>query len=301
MAKSFEERCQAAMKPSSRAPDVRAVLEDMENLLSELNAKASEFRQRSLDLNVNGDEARIARASADDTTFEIDRLEAIKPRLHERLEQIEECDRQRAADEARQRLADETATLAAKLADRWPVLTGELIELLGDLEANSHAVDAYNRGQPQHARIVCAEFQARGVTGASWPNLGGWVERLFTMRIPGLTQPRDAWPIDHQAAMVAEMNALQHARIIAAKERSSPEALEEARRREEARWTRYEVSQKPYRGYMISGIKHREGTSGVAQHPIFLWMHNGHRKAAEELGLTVEPSPLASSAKADAA
>ncbi|MBV9528334.1 hypothetical protein [Sphingomonas sp.] len=289
MPKSFEERCQAAIQPSSRGPDVRSVLVDLENRVVELTAKAQGLRALSLDPETAPAAALSARHEEADATFAIERLEAFKPRLEERLSQIEENDRKRAEDEGRSQLVARTSALADRLRDRWPVLIGELIEILGELEENSEAVERANRGTAQHARIVCAEFQARGVEGPVWPNLGGWVERLFNMRIPELTGPRVAWPIDkHQIAM-AKVMADEHAQILAAQAARTPAAIAAAKRREEARWTRYRVSQKPYRGHMVTGIGHREGTSSVAQDPVTLWMHAGQRAKAEEMGLHVEP------------
>jgi hypothetical protein len=292
MAKSFEERCQAAMRPSSRSPDVKTVLADLENLLDELNAEANAQRLRSLDPDIASQDARTAKAKADDATFEAERLQALKPRLLGRLQQIEERDRARQEDEERRRLVEETSALAAKLSERWPALTGELITLFAETEANAKAVEAYNRNQPKHALILCAEFQARGVAGPFWPNLGGHVDRLFAMRIPGFTSPRDEWPIDHHRAEMAKMQAVQHAEIVAARERNTPAALAEAKRREEARWTRYTVRQARYCGTRIP-VQHREGKAGIGNEPsVNLWMNEFQAAAARELGLELKAAPM---------
>jgi hypothetical protein len=299
MPKSFEERCQAAIKPSSRAPDVKRVLADLDRLATELNDKAAALRQRSLDPDTSGDEARSAKADAESATFEIERLRALRPRLEARLQQIEDRDRERAEDENRQRLLDETSALAAKLTDRWPALTCELVALLAETEANANAVDAYNRGQAQHARILCAEFQARGVAGASWPNMGGWVERLFSMRIPGFMSPRDEWPIDHHRADMAKADAAAHAQLIAAKAREMPQARAEAKRREEARWSQYDVRQARYCGTRVA-IDHRQGKAGIGHEPsTILSMDERQVAAAEAKGMVVKAVPVEAEAGAD--
>jgi hypothetical protein len=92
--------------------------------------------------------------------------------------------------------------------------------------------------------------------------------------------------------VVNEMVKSVGAGLRAAAAARKPEAIAAAKKAEAARWTRYEITQKPYRGSVIMDVAHREGFAVIGHTSAVLWMHEGQADAARKLGLTLKPAPL---------
>jgi len=109
---------------------------------------------------------RRARREMDDAEFRRDRLRVAVTRLGERLRELraqEEDDRRRANYEQVKAKRDK---LAAELADTYPGIERQLVDLFARLDANDKEVNYLNTRLPTNTeRLRLAELVARGLPG----------------------------------------------------------------------------------------------------------------------------------------
>lgn len=301
MAKPLLDRIAADLKPAARLADCRRDLAEAEQERADIDARIADAERRSESPSTGEEEARLAHQQAEDWRLYARRLDRGIGDLQHVIAEKE------AAQRSEERLGEFTAAQAARdvLVERWrklgPVFD-ELFALFADTVANDVLLEHVNRQRPEGSEpLRSAELVARRALNENyWPNSIGMngepFRRLTHLEWQFLDKPGRAWPPNGrnglEAATSAIANSLQRALATSAASKT-PEAIEAQRRREAARWTRYEVSQERYRGYAITGIKHRDGAAAVSQHPVSLWMDERQVAAARKAGLRLEKAQTA--------
>lgn len=193
MAKPLSERVAAALASSARLADVRTLIVEVEAAGAAAAACADQAKKRSLDPELTAADARQARLEYEDHDHEIRRHERWRKQLEERRDDIladERFAKRRAEYEA---AAAERDALATEIAERYPKIAAELLDLVDRIEASDRRCATVNgegtpRGMPF---LVSAEAIARGsIKNFYWPmhRGGGPVMRLRAIAMPKLNE-----------------------------------------------------------------------------------------------------------------
>lgn len=197
MAKPLDERIAAAMSPDARIATVAELITEVAAAIGD--AKAEHDRLDGISKSVTASEAE-ADAAADATATlnrKIIRLTAKQEQLEQRHKELTESERQTKQRAEYEEIKGRRDTLAAELAERWPVLTGELAALLSRLEA-SDAECAHLNGKVSggYERLTSAEATARECPGNFYDDAGP-ISRLYSTVLPSLRgkgQDKLTWP-----------------------------------------------------------------------------------------------------------
>ena len=197
MAKTLEDQITAALRPSSRIVDVKAVITSVQ---AQIVATTAEFEtQTALSISpaLTVPQAREARNTAADLEHDLRRLNASLDLLVQREKKLigegdlaARRERYAAAAERRDRLVQDIKTI-------YPVIAGQFYDLVRRIEESDAECEDLNRGgapwgsQP----LVSAEILARGCDpNLYWPNNAGPVQRLGRAVVPFLTSSESVLP-----------------------------------------------------------------------------------------------------------
>jgi hypothetical protein len=161
---SLDDRIVAAFADGATSGDVANLIRETEAAATAAGEEAERARERALDPTVP--DVTAARRGMDDAAFRRDRLQVATTRLRERLSEVraqEEDDRRRARYE---KVKAERDRLAAELADTYPAIEKQLVDLFTRLDANDMDVNDVNACLPIGAnRVLPAVLKARGLDG----------------------------------------------------------------------------------------------------------------------------------------
>jgi hypothetical protein len=158
----LDERITAAFADGAKSDGVASLIRE-----SEAAAIAvGEAAERALDPVLSAPDIAAARREMDDAEFRRDRLQAAVTKLGVRLGELKG-----AEEDQRRRIAYEDAKvkrdkLAAELANVYPAIERQLVDLFARLDANDREVNYVNTRLPSNTeRIRVAELVARGLPG----------------------------------------------------------------------------------------------------------------------------------------
>jgi len=178
MAKSLDDRIQAALGDNARAATVAELAEEVAALIT--TTIDEQQRQHAISVSLEADEAtgEAAAAEAARLAARAKRLTAKKAALEARREEILQSDRQRARAEQQAAAKATRDALAEELASEWPALVGQLANMLARLAISDRECAAF--------RLESAEVVARGCTGMYFhPTLTGLrMSSLKELRLP---------------------------------------------------------------------------------------------------------------------
>lgn len=195
MARNLQERLEAAKSPRARIADNEALIVDLKAEQERLEAARDQASAESVDFalsDADRDEAAAKAARLDRTikSLEIE-IAAVATLTEERR-----SDDARKAIEAEKRAAlTERDEIAARFADRVPVLTAELLGIFEDVLKNQARMCAAGLNEAN------AEWHARGVPGNGYLS-GVPVLPFVKLKIPEFNGAGRAWPIDNERAMI---------------------------------------------------------------------------------------------------
>lgn len=156
--------------------------------------------QRAMSPTADDAEIRAARAEVTDLAFERERLANAVEHLTERHASLAAAELRASQQEEHAAAKAERDALAVEIAEVYPKLTAQLIDLFTRLDANDARLGAVNKAGGGE-RLESAEVAARGCAGNFiWP-LGrgaGNVTRLSSTKLPNLNQHGYAWPLRDQ-------------------------------------------------------------------------------------------------------
>jgi hypothetical protein len=163
----LEQEIVAALEADVNSSDLSALIERTEVAISKADQAAETARTKALDPALSPD-PKTARAAMEDAVFIRDRLHGLKPRLQQRLQQVEAAEahaRWLAVYERVSTMVEESARRFAK----YPELIDELISLFQDAEAVDKEVARVNGSAPpgEHRRLRQVELVARGLDNFS--------------------------------------------------------------------------------------------------------------------------------------
>ena len=301
MARPLLERLTLNLKPKSRLADCRRDLAEAEQERAGIDRRIADAERLSEDPATPHADAELAHRQVADLQFYAKRLDRA-------IADVRAAIADREADEGhRERLKefDEAKAKRDALTQRWRALApvwGDIVELLASTAANDALLTQVNGYRPgSTAPLLSAEIEGRGaLNDAWWPNSIGQAgepfQRLVAMEFPHLDKPGFAWSrraAKFSAASLFSAEGERQAAATAAREaRNTPEALAAKAAAEAERVKRYLCRQVRYSGCMVTGVRHRDGVSGVDNEPVALWLDERQVRAAEKLGLKVELAPL---------
>ena len=224
MAKSFDERFAAMLKASSRATDVEDMIAEIGNMISQVEADSKEARAFSLDPLTSIPEAKAARAALVDADFAIERLNAQRELLRDRLIKLTESAKANALMSDYNAAVSETETLKADIAERYPRLCDELSALFSRIKKNDETVRLVNANRPGRTEaIVPAEAAARGfLPHGMWPDNVNRVQRLTDIKLPRFAGWGELWPVAKSSA--ADIHEAAARQLISERKRASADA-----------------------------------------------------------------------------
>ena len=129
-----ERIAEAVRKPDVTVEALRALSDEALALRSGMMEAEADCMKQSLDPGNTVAEARTARESALDFAHEGKRLEAALAKIEEVLPGIQAAEHRAAIMPAYLDFKEKRAAFAARLRERWPKLTAEMIELLDEIE-----------------------------------------------------------------------------------------------------------------------------------------------------------------------
>lgn len=183
MPKPTDERIAAALAQGARVADVNALIADLQIEIAAANAEAKRLDDLSIAMTTTEAEAEKATADADKVRRRVTRLTAKVTGLHARVKEIEENVRRKAADAARKAAIKTRDALAEELADKWPKLTGEMVDLLERIQAS----DAECLAADRSGALESAEAIARSCSpNFILPGLHQMIPRLTAIKLYGL-------------------------------------------------------------------------------------------------------------------
>jgi hypothetical protein len=198
----LEQRIASSLSNGSASSDaLMELVEDTVAAAAAAEQDAAAERDRALDLTIapDIDKAHAALVAAE---LRRDRLQAVLPRLRQRLSEAlgaEAHARWFAVYERTEKLRD---AAAAKFAEHCPRLLAELVTLFRDADAVDQEVSRVNGSAPsgERRRLLAVELQARAMTDFSIkPSI------TATIRLPDWDTGQIIWPVrsDDLAVSVA--------------------------------------------------------------------------------------------------
>jgi hypothetical protein len=203
MAKPFEERFAAMLGTRARAADVDALIAEAQQLEAQALAIADAASERAADPLSTIEDARAAKVETDQAHFALTRLQGQIAKLRERFAELTSTDQAQAKVAEYEAAAAENAALATEIAETYPRIVAELVDLFSRLEAHETRIGnlSYPGGRPS---LISPEAVARGCNSVFlWGGVSP-VERLTAIKLPRLDGPGRTWPTHadkHSAAM----------------------------------------------------------------------------------------------------
>jgi hypothetical protein len=287
MAKPLSDRIRSALLPTSRLPDTRATLADAQAALKEAESNRTAAEERRLDITLSDAEQAQAQADYEESHLDALRLARAVDGLKARIADIENLVAKQQRKDAHEAMVARRDKLAADISERVPGLLDELMSFIDRIKLSNAEIEG--------SGLKSAEWVGRGI---DWYVNGCPASSLTAIKLPRFDG------VGHMQTNETRRSADMHAQVLAATARDleaarlarTPEARAEAASREEARWARYEVCQRVYRGSPVTDVSHRHGVCWVGQKAEHRWMDAGQVKAARAKGLLVEPAPEAEAA-----
>jgi hypothetical protein len=276
MAKPLDDRIAAAMGHGARAATIAELTAEVAATIAETQAEHERLDVLSKSATATEDEADAAADEAVKLARKVLRLTAKKQQLETRHEELLNSERRKNALAEYQRVKEARDDLCARLKDRWPKITDEIIGLLREIEANDAEIDRVNTNLYGSEWLASAEAVARGRQGF---NTGSdRAIRLTKMKIPSLHGPGQAdlaWPAPAKHPLDVAHQAERRQREAAAKQR-----MEEA-----AKWKRYVVTP-PEGNSSLIPVETRNGQQTLRGMPAIFVMAPDQVEQAECRGCT---------------
>jgi hypothetical protein len=176
-ATNLDDRIAAAFADSAKSDNVETLIGEVEAAAIAVGEMADRARSRALDPALSAPDVAAARREMEDAAFRRDRLQVAVTKLGVRLGELraqEEDDRRRATYEKVKAKRDR---LAAELANVYPAIERQLVDLFTRLDANDKEVNYLNTRLPTNTeRLLVAELVARGLPG--FVRNGTQIERM---------------------------------------------------------------------------------------------------------------------------
>jgi hypothetical protein len=271
MAQPLDARIAAALGEGARLATVNELIGEVESTIREAQAEHDRLDALSKSATAAEPEAEAAADEAIRLSRRIVRLGAKREQLDARREQLENSERRKRAEAERAAAMATRDQLAADLAERWPVLMGEVVSLLDRIAASDAELQRIG------CRVESAEAIARQCSG-NFYNGASPLTRLGKFKYPSLTGSgleELAWPRHVNAFAAQEASMRAH---LLQREREKREAAE--------RWKRYVVTP-PEKGERMQ-VECRGGLKGLYRAPEILVMTAAQVEAAEAKGCKVE-------------
>jgi hypothetical protein len=165
-AADLDDRIALAFGNDVKSDEVADLIVEAEAASVSYGESAKQARARALDPVLSAKGVDEARRQMGNSAFKHERLQTAVTRLQERLKELraqEEDDRRRATYE---KVKAERDRLAAELADTYPAIERQLVDLFARLDANDREVKYLNAHLPTSTgRLLVAELVARGLDG----------------------------------------------------------------------------------------------------------------------------------------
>ncbi|RSU47547.1 hypothetical protein [Sphingomonas sp. S-NIH.Pt15_0812] len=193
MPKPIDERIAAALAEGARVADVNKLIKDIQAEIAKAEAEAQRLEELSVAITTAEADADAAADAASKERRRVTRLSTKVTGLQNRVAELEESNRAKIRA-ARHAAAIKTRDdLVAELKDKWPKLTGEMVDLFERLQASDAECDALGG-------ITYAEAIARNCHGNFMiPGLQS-IPRLTSIKLWGLDASTSAavtygiWP-----------------------------------------------------------------------------------------------------------
>ena len=202
----IDDRITAAFSDGIKSDDIVNLIVEAEAAASAAGSTAERARSRALDPALSAPDVTTARRDMDNAAFRRDRLQVAVTRLGERLREVrseEEDDRRRATYE---KVRTERDRLAAELADTYPAIERQLVDLFTRLDANDSAIKHVNAHLTTNTKgLLNAELLARGLT--SFVKDATQISRMSELlSLPAFERPVHhplAWPRSQPSLLIA--------------------------------------------------------------------------------------------------
>ncbi len=165
MAKNINDSIRAALTELISSVDARGLLAKANEERARLEAAVTAARRAALDPLATQDAAVASRQQLERLTFDRDRLDSQIAALERRISELVDEESAAAAERAYQAAKAERDELAATIADRYPKLVAEFIDLARRVRASDEALAVVNSGVASDAWLLGAEAAARGLDG----------------------------------------------------------------------------------------------------------------------------------------
>ena len=176
----LSDRVRAALSEPTTSDAVKALIEAAGFELEAVRQRLQSAKAKAVDPMSTDTEAADARREHHDLGFEEERQTSSIARLKHRLTVVigdEDQKRKRAAYDA---LMQDHAKLCEKLTDRYPVLAGELVSLLTEVEEMNARTKAVNNDRPTGAQsVLSVDDAARGPVSGTYTGWSGG-EAVYT-------------------------------------------------------------------------------------------------------------------------
>lgn len=183
MPKPTDERIAAALASGARVADVNALIGDLTAEIATANREAQRLDDLALAMTTTEAEAEKATEDASKVRRRVTRLTAKVTGLQARVKEIEENLSRKAADAAYKAAKKTRDDLAEELAEKWPKLTGEIVDLLERIQASdAECAAAARSGSLESAEAIARRCNPNFIL----PGLHQAIPRLTEMKLYGL-------------------------------------------------------------------------------------------------------------------
>jgi hypothetical protein len=165
MFEAIEKRVAAALEDQSATSQVLGeFLPELESAVALAEKAAEGARAKALDL-VDSPDAENAEDAMKTAEFRRDRLRTALPRLRERHEAVATAEYAAYWESECDKVEAERDALARELAELYPKVVGQLVDLFERMEAVDKEVGRVNGSAPrgEHRRLLEVELTARGL------------------------------------------------------------------------------------------------------------------------------------------
>ncbi|QTH20811.1 hypothetical protein HRJ34_21180 [Rhizorhabdus wittichii] len=185
MAKPLDDRILAAMGHGARAATVSDLINEVAAAIDVAQIEHDALDARSKSATSPEDEAEAAAEEAGRVARRLVRLQAKRQQLQGRYQELMDSERRKRHVEEYEAIRGRRDQLAADIKDRWPVLVGEIIDLIERIEASDAEIEASRRNVPSGCDwLESAESMARGCPANWYLHGGSPVLRFTKMKIP---------------------------------------------------------------------------------------------------------------------
>lgn len=196
MPQPLDDRIAAAMGEGARIATAADLIGEVASAIAAAQAEHDQMDAISKSATANEADADAAADAAVKLARKIVRLGAKREQLEGRQEELANSDRQMRLRTEHREIKARRDALATELADRWPKLTAEIVELLRRIEETDADCRRANRMGIGERRLISAEAIARNCPGSFYDN-NDMISRFGKVRLPSLTgrgMQQLAWP-----------------------------------------------------------------------------------------------------------